>query len=183
MFQCFPTNLGQNTLLRIHADRFSPGNPKERSVKLIHLVQKTSRFCGYAPRRIRVRIVIRLCIPPILRHRADRVLSLAQQPPYVSGPPPVPGIRHPIPITAIGSCRFCSSCSSFDCSSTAKRARRFGDSFSIRRRKSLTTILPASAPASGPPLHPTDLRYSRERPRASSARLSLFSSSAPTTWL
>ena len=85
VFECLPTHLQQQALLRIHRERFSRRNLEELRLEAIDLIQepaKTSRdFAG----RVGVRIVVGVGIPAIRRDFPDSAAPLVQQLPELLG--------------------------------------------------------------------------------------------------
>ncbi len=130
VFERLPTHLQQKTLLGIHRERFSRRNPEELRLEAIHLVQEPTETSGDFAGRIRIGIVVRVDIPAIRGDFPYPVASLAAVTRQnSSGSLAPPGMRHPTPMIAMGSCRYFSTASSWACnSSMASKARFNGES-------------------------------------------------------
>jgi hypothetical protein len=78
MLQRLPRHLEQQTLLRIHAGRFTGRDAEELGVKLVHAINKTAMAYIHFARSVRVWIEVGIAVPPVRRNLADRVFTFRQ---------------------------------------------------------------------------------------------------------
>ena len=83
MFERFPRHFKQQPLLRIHALRFARRDAEEQRVELIHIADEATETGGHSAWRIGIGVVVRVDIPAIRRHFADRVGAAAQHVPVL----------------------------------------------------------------------------------------------------
>src|SRR4051812_8378028 len=79
IFDCFPSRLEQQAMLRIDVGSFARRDPKKLGIELVDLIEKPSALGEGSSRNPWLRIVIPLYVPPIGRHLGDRVAAFDEQ--------------------------------------------------------------------------------------------------------
>ena len=89
-------------MLRIDGDRLARRNPEKGRVEPVHLLQKAAEAAVHLPRRLRVRVVVRLQVPASRRHLANGIATFLEKLPE-GGRVRCTGKRQLRPTTASGS--------------------------------------------------------------------------------
>ena len=154
----FPADFEKEALLRIHVDRFAAGDREKGRVEKIDAGQSGGEFGGGAARFVGIGVEVRGRVPAVGGNFGDGVGAVREERPEAVGTFAGAGnaatdtddgdglvLLRAAPGPWLCAARSRSSASSFsslECSSRARSARRLGESFSMRSRKSLIEILP-----------------------------------------
>ena len=130
VFECFPGQLHDHPVLRIHLQHLDVGNAEKAVVELVDPLKKAPPTrIDFAGRR-RVGIVEVIEIPAVRRDLDNGIPPSRKSRQKDAGSTALPGKRQAIPTTAIGSDCLCSSVWSRACVSCSARPRVAGASSS-----------------------------------------------------